>query len=208
MQWGPPRHPLITDQFRRRLTASTEGDNVSSPGSSPDFPQPRRMAFGRGGGLPFINKVEVEALTEGEDDEEDDEDTFRTPGLIAEYRAEEVNLSGNDNEAAAGYVIHSNEGDVTVVRVSEEEADDEGSPRGAVGPAVPTAHPLPPPQEQHQHRGKAKATKRIRYNPIDRNEQTVSEALAQRRAQANAMERDANGRFRARSSTGSNTNDQ
>ena len=206
MRFGPPRHPLVTEQFRRRLIASTDGDNVSSPGSSPDLSQPRRMAFGRGGGLPFIQKVEVGALPEGDDD---DQNTFHTPGpMVEEYRAEEAGLVGDDDETTTGYIVHSNEGDVTVVRVSEEEADDEESPGGAAAsapPPQPPLPPLPPPEEQRQLQGKMRPNRRSRYNPMDY--PRTDDDVARRRAQAQAQERDASGRFRAKSNS-TNPNDR
>ena len=207
MRFGPPPHPLVTERFRRRLTASTDGDNGSSPGSSPDLSRTRRMAFGRGVGLPFITKVEVDALPEGDDDEQG---SFHTPApSVDEHRAEEVGLAGENEGSTPGYIVHSNEGDITVVRVSEEEADGEESPGDAEEtdpPPQPRLPPPPPQKDQHELQGKMRANRKSRYNPIDR--RSAEELLARRRAQAQAMERDANGRFRSKSTAEPNPEDQ
>ena len=216
MQFNPPRHPLVTEQFRRRFSASTDSENVASPGSSPDFSQPRRMAFGRGGGLPLICKVEVNMLPEGDDD---DQNSFHTPGpTVTEHHAEEVDLVGanDDEEATPGYIVHSNEGDVTVLRVSEEEADDEGeqSPNDVAGSSAPSGLPPPPqlpaPEKQHELQGKVRASRKTRFNPIEhpRSNQPIDDPLARRRAQALAQQRDASGRFRAKGNSEQNPSNQ
>ena len=205
----PPPHPLLAELRGRGRPSSSEerqpsDEGSSSPGSSPETPRFRRFAFGRGGGLPPLFKVEVETLSSNEEGDEAgfvtaDSSVNTTPTRqVTEHRADEVDLLASD-DIVPGYMLQTEEGSVAIRRVATNEMEDPSEPDETDGPAGSTSEAEA--DGQHNLQRKIRPPRRSSRS----NDPEYRAALREFcRKKAAAQQRDSRGRFLSRKSSESN----
>ena len=205
----PPPHPLLAEERGRGRQSATSDRQVSdegssSPGSSPATPRYRRLAFGRGGGLPPVCKIEVEALSSND---EGDEAGFVTANSsvdatptrqAAEHRANEVDLLAFD-DIVPGYMLLTDEGSVAIRRVANVEVENPTAPSETDEPAGSTSEAEA--EDQHDLQGKIRPPKRRSHSKDPEYRANLREFHRKKSA---AQQRDARGRFLSRKSSESN----